>query len=104
MFFSVFMEDGRLVLVYRAVCTQETASRSEGAQLSANRFYSCGITDNPGRFDNKSTQVTPAQRRTGVEGKTEEEEVRTKAAERGGANTTRQDKVRREREREILQD
>ena len=37
---------------------QETATLLEGAQLSANRFYCCGITDNPGRFDSKSTQVT----------------------------------------------
>lgn len=36
----------------------------EGAQLSANRFHCCGITDNPGRFDSKSTQVTRALRRT----------------------------------------
>lgn len=43
---------------------QETATLLEGAQLSANRFYCCGITDNPGRFDSKSTQVTRTLRRT----------------------------------------
>lgn len=37
---------------------QETETLLEGAQLSANRFYCCGITDNPGRSDSKSTQVT----------------------------------------------
>ncbi len=61
MFFLFFFfsgEEGRLFLVYRAVCAQETATLLEGAQLSANRFYCCGITDNPGRFDSKSTQVT----------------------------------------------
>lgn len=34
----------------------------EREQLSANRFHCCGITDNPGRFDSKSTQVTWALR------------------------------------------
>lgn len=60
-FFSFSGEEDRLFFWYIG---QETATLSEGAQLSANRFYCCGITDNPGRFDSKSTQVTRAQRRT----------------------------------------
>lgn len=66
MFFSLFFsdEEERLFRVYRAVYVQETATLLERAQLSANRLYFCGITDNPGRFDSKSTQVTQALRRT----------------------------------------
>lgn len=50
---------------------QGTETLFEGAQLSANRFHCCGITDNPGRFDSKSTQVTRALRRTDERGGTE---------------------------------
>lgn len=65
-FFPSFFseEEERLFRVYRAVYAQETATLLERAQLSANRLYFCGITDNPGRFDNKSTQVTQVLRRT----------------------------------------
>lgn len=45
---------------------------SDGAHLSANRFHCCGITDNPGRFDSKSTQVTRVPRRTDERGKERE--------------------------------
>lgn len=76
MFFLCFFlsgEDDRPFLVCRAVCVQETATLLEGAQLSANRFYCSGITDNPGRFDIKSTQVTQAPRRTDERGGREKE-------------------------------
>lgn len=49
---------------YGAVCAKKTATLLKGAQLSANRLYCCGITDNPGRFDSKSTQGIRVPRRT----------------------------------------
>lgn len=61
MFFLNFWEGKTgFFLVYWAVyvCVCVCVSVREREQLSANRFHCCGITDNPGRFDSKSTQVT----------------------------------------------
>lgn len=60
-FFSPFLgRKYRFFLVYWAVYARKKWLERE--QLSANRFHCCGITDNPGRFDSKSTQVTWALR------------------------------------------
>lgn len=57
-FFSLHFWEGNtgFFLVYWAVYARKKWLERE--QLSANRFHCCGITDNPGRFDSKSTQVT----------------------------------------------
>lgn len=80
-------------MAYRAVCVcvcvrvcpmGRRATLLGRAQLSANRFHCCGITDNPGRFDSKSTQVTRALRRTDERrerGRWRESEEKGKSAE-----------------------
>lgn len=40
------------------VCVRVLVQEMVRQQLSPNKFHCCGITDNPGRFDSKSTQVT----------------------------------------------
>lgn len=84
MFFFPFLGRKTGLLWYIGQCVQETATLLEGAQLSANRFYCCGITDNPGRFDSKSTQVTRMLRRTDASRKDREEQGETTSWEQGG--------------------
>ena len=73
------------------------ATLLEGAQLSANRFRCCGITDNPGRFDSKSTQVTRTPKRT--DGKGEGRKTKKLGRERqAGGNQGREERKLREKE------
>jgi len=76
-------------LSFPGVCVKEVATLLVGAQLLANRFRCRRITDNPARFESKSTQVTPALRpdeKRAESGGQKRGETRTKLARERAAD------------------